>query len=49
MPSQDSVDNSDNGVVEPLWHSIPLENVFSNLDSSIDGLSTEEVINRREK
>ena len=49
MPSQDSVHNSDNGVVEPLWHSIPLENVFSNLNSTIDGLSTEEVISRREK
>ena len=49
MPSLDSMEKSDSGVVEPLWHSIPLEKVFSNLNSTIDGLSTEEVVRRREK
>lgn len=48
MPSLDSRRKSDSDSAEPLWHSIPLDDVFSNLNTTVDGLSTEEVIRRRE-
>ena len=48
MPSLDSIRKSDSDSEEPLWHSIPLDDVFSNLNTTVDGLSTEDVIRRRE-
>ncbi len=48
MPSLDSTEKVDSGSVEPLWHSISLDDIFSKLNSTSDGLSTEEVIRRRE-
>lgn len=48
MPSLESIRKSDSDSAEPLWHSIPLDDVFSNLNTTVDGLSTEDVIRRRE-
>ena len=47
MPSQNPHTETKSDSPEPLWHSIPLEDVFSKLGTSNDGLSTEDVIRRR--